>query len=481
MTNDEMLVFLQNAEKTLDIQKFKYKDIDFWPFLRVMLYAENSGRNGHFEIRKIGIAKKISFVFSSLFECFFDRKKHSPLKTSDIYILTASNSRYLLDNKSYFDTFVSPLVEWTTRKYHIDELIPVGDYRLPRSEKTAFIQHNVYLKYLQASFLFKSDPSVNSWVSEWNKLCNLLLDNNYKTDFNIRSIENRIKQLHFLSLWFVSRLKKIKPKIILVMCYYTTPGFALMYAANMLGIKTIDLQHGVQGKKHVAYSIFCNIPKNGWDLLPDVFWNWTKKDADYINSWGEDKHVGLEGGIIWHQYLKNTPELNKNWFTKLDLINDKNKPYILVTFQLLKDNQNFINSIIDIIKSKKGQNFFWLLRLHPGMLDQLNEYKQIFNISNCDVEVATSVPLPLILEKLVLHISRYSSVVIEAAMYGVPSFVEQGRNYFCEYEEDKKIVYFSDDLLEKFLDQKIGLLNNEKRQNLLNSFEVWKNLVESHS
>lgn len=478
MTNEEMLTCLQEAEKEINVGEFIYKGISFWPVLRVMLYAENVGRNGGIEVRKTDRNKIIGFMLQSVFERFYDRKNNQSLQSADGYFLTASSNRNFIQGKGYFNIYASPLVEWGDGYNHIDEMVPLGDYRLPRSEESNFIQFGIYLRYLFGSVLSKKRTREVEWSDEWGKLLRYLFAVGYKTNITIQKLFVRLEQLSLLSLWFEKRLNKINPKYVAVICYYSTPAFALMHAANRLNIRTIDLQHGVQGKNHVAYGAYYNIPAQGWNLLPNVFWNWTQQDAEHINSWGDGKHQGLNGGIIWHHYLQNTPELNKDWFDKLSAINIGNKAYVLVTFQSLKNNHALIEELQKIIVSEKGKNYFWLLRLHPSMPEQMMDYKKLFNMSNCNVELATAAPLPLLLEKTVLHITRYSSVVIEAAMYGITSFVEEGRAFYQDYEKNNKITYFSNDLQEKFVAQKINLQNDEKHSSLIDSEQIWQELLE---
>lgn len=476
MTNEDFLICLQEIEQNFNVRSFVYDGIEFWPQLRVMLYNECAGRNGGVDVRDSSLIKKVSAFFLSFFERFYDRKHHSTVRQSDCYFLTASNSRYKVEGRGFVDTFVSPLIEWMNDSYHIDELVPMMDYRLPRSEKTYFIQHHIYLEYLIAACFPKRQSSSIGWLDDWDQLSAFLYSKGHCTNLNVRAIEKRLKQLSLLSRWFEKRLMAIRPKWAAVMCYYSTSAFALIHAAKRLGIKTMDLQHGVQAKGHVAYDAFYNIPDQGWGLLPDVFWNWTKNDVDNINRWGEGKHRGIEGGIIWHEYLKNTPELNEDCFKQLKTINPSAKPYILVTLQPLNDNQEFINLLIKAIKSNWGDRYFWLIRLHPGMFEQIEKYKALFNFDNSDVSVATSSPLPLLLEKANLHVTRYSSVVIEAAMYNVASLVEKGRTYYQSYEESDLIVYFSDDLQEAYKLHKSFEIQIPKAS-MPDSMQVWKNLL----
>lgn len=473
MKNEELLKYLQEIEIKFDVERLVYKEIEFWPYLRIILYSENSTRNGASDVRTESIKNKLVYVWKSFFERFYDIRRHKKLKRANLYFLTASNSRYYLYNRGNFNPYVSPLVEWSRCSSHIDEFVSMGNYRLPRSEKSSFIQKNIYLNFIKSFFLFKK--SENDVDEQLISIFDFLLKKGYKTDFTLKKVKSRLNQMFLLSKWFKNRLKYINPKLAFVVCYYSTSSFALINAAKSLGIKTVDLQHGVQSKEHIAYSTFNKIPVNGWKLLPDIFWNWTKNDVDYINSWGKSKHIGLNGGIIWHSYLRNNLEFNKYWTDKLNSLNFQKKPCVLVTFQPLNDNDLFINMLKKTIESEKGDKYFWLLRLHPGMMQEINKYKEVFKYANSDVEIGSQAPLPILLKNVGLHITRYSSTVIESYFYGIPSFVEKGYNYFDMYAKSGGIIYFYNDLTCLFSTY-FNKRTDEKNEELVDSQEVFKTL-----
>ena len=89
--------------------------------------------------------------------------------------------------------------------------------------------------------------------------------------------------------------------------------------------------------------------------------------------------------------------------------------------------------IIEALNASGIEAHFWI-RLHPIALDQkglVSRTLEDHGLRNVDVENATALPLYAILRHMDVHITEFSSVVIEAQAFGVPSVTgEQGVIWF---------------------------------------------------
>ena len=112
------------------------------------------------------------------------------------------------------------------------------------------------------------------------------------------------------SQWFTSAkkllLKHKNLKEIYLTCWYTTETMGICAAARQLGIKTIDIQHGKQGKYQAMYSGWTTIPESGYSLMPDKFWCWGKPSCDHILASSPNRkiHLPFVGGYPWVDYYK---------------------------------------------------------------------------------------------------------------------------------------------------------------------------------
>lgn len=205
-------------------------------------------------------------------------------------------------------------------------------------------------------------------------------------------------------------LKIIRPRRIVVVCYYSQWGW--IHAANRAGIPSIDLQHGAQGRHHIAYSYW----KKKFNTLPTEFWTWTLEDKLAIQAWG-GKAICI--GVPYLELAK-TGELESAEAARLTgLVNmEKSRSSVricTVTLQFGTD-LGFIKALLD------EPSCFFLLRLHPAM--RVQEKVQIQDLvraapyPNWEIELSNLVSLPLALSLCDLHITLDSAAVLEAAAMG---------------------------------------------------------------
>jgi hypothetical protein len=212
--------------------------------------------------------------------------------------------------------------------------------------------------------------------------------------------------------------KKIRPKFSFGLCYYSIPMWGMNAAAKELGISSIDMQHGTQGKFHAAYC-FGKIPEEGYNILPKEFWCWDKESYEQILSWTKGTfHQTKFSGNPWFEFLLLDSHKSREIFPK-------DKPIILYTHQPLKPLMD--DYFIETIKKTK-ETYHWWIRLHPNMnkkeRTQLLEIFQENDIMNfVNIDKATELPLPVLLKECTLHISKFSGSIIEAAILGTPSII----------------------------------------------------------
>lgn len=430
-------------EKKYDVSSLRYKGTQYWPLLRMMLGFENdplvpptkgkAGAKDRF--------KKYLNAISSFFENFIDPKNNqSRSKHCDVYYLTHSTCRGVKVKDRHFDTFFAPLRHWCEKAgknlaFYAEELALDAEYRHPRSEKTAYIQKHLTLISFMSGFKYKStilkDTDLAIIESLKNELNLLGFDTN---SINLQAIKKSLTQLELHKNRFSRILESKQPKIVMVVTYYNIFGFSLMAAANALGIKTLDLQHGVQGAGHFAYGNWGCVPEGGWDILPKLFWNWTAEDVANINSWGGEFHSGILGGRIFSQYLNEvdvefptyhalTQNLKRSGCTQV----------VLVTLQPIEC-EDFINSLRDAMRSPDFESVFWLFRLHPAMMEKKDFYSNLLKTTNSDLALCSGLPLDYVLKLSNLHITLNSSVTIEAALEGVPTLLENNCSYYMEWQ-----------------------------------------------
>ena len=84
--------------------------------------------------------------------------------------------------------------------------------------------------------------------------------------------------------------------------------------------------------------------------------------------------------------------------------------------------------VFQVIENDK--TVFWLLRVHPRCakkdLDTMISKLKEKNLDNCEIDFATKLPLKYLMHYINLHITRFSSVAIDAAMFDIPTiFIDE--------------------------------------------------------
>lgn len=287
-----------------------------------------------------------------------------------------------------------------------------------------------------------------------SKLPKVILDGIAWVEEKTHSLNNDyLVQMVFLMMFydslFTELLTKSKVKTIFIVCFYSAYNMGITRAAARLGISTVDMQHGVQGKNNIAYSHWI-LPKEGYNTLPNFFLCWDVKDTDLINSWAKGSpHKAFTGGDLWSETLRfDDPKIElKN---KLPSVPTGDLT-VLFSLQPAKDEipLNLVNAI------KASTNIQWWFREHPLYRKDPNSIRTTLNelgISNkVKLGAVSDLPIPVILSKVDLHITNWSSVVLDAEKVGVPSIIIHpiGKDVFSDMIEEGRAKYY---------DRAIGLL-----------------------
>jgi len=244
---------------------------------------------------------------------------------------------------------------------------------------------------------------------------------------DLREISRQIHFLNGMKTYYLSMFGDLKPKFAAATDIYSLEGMALCLACRECDIPSVDIQHGIQGELHRSYSSWTNVPSDGFELLPTIYWNWSENESRVIDEWSakvRHRHWSIVGGNLWlNKWLDNDwPIINKldNRIAKYkeSVIADK---FILFTLQGF-DIQDWIFEAIVSAPEK----WVWMFRLHPCHEDQrqqILELAKTYKCNNVEIEIANDIPLYALLKNVDIHITGWSAVVVEAESFNVPSIV----------------------------------------------------------
>jgi hypothetical protein len=390
------------VERAIDVTSFTYRGTPVWPVIRMSMYLSSkssvfSGTEG------VSPLRRILFLLSGVIQCCKWLVRSVP--KAETFCLSSAHYK-VTENGQRHDRILEPFLDWmNTRKetFVVAEFTNTYQYKdsLPYQRRVLKIQPLIFLLSVWWRIVFRltATSKVGGEIQELNRLMKEL---QIRFQFN-KSFEYKLYMLWKQSELFESFLRITRARRVLVVCYYDFKSLALTWAANRRGIPVMDLQHGVQGPRHLAYAKWPSTPDY---FLPTHFWVWDEYSARAIAEWKKDTDNILLGC--------------NRWF--MDRIKEKTSDILLFTAQPL--DVPVPSSLIDAIRSYQGTRQ-WYIRLHPYQLQQLPQFEKRFRdeglLEKVNIREASTQPLTEILSRTHLHMTYFSSVTVEAAYYNIPT------------------------------------------------------------
>jgi hypothetical protein len=233
-------------------------------------------------------------------------------------------------------------------------------------------------------------------------------------------------------------LRVLRPRLGAVVSYYGDEGMAFLRACRRLGIPSADLQHGVQGELHVAYGRWPSAPEGGWELLPSVFWCWSEVEASAVRAWAGEApgapHKAWVGGNPMLERWRASggpPEVRERVLAAARAA--PGRANVLVTLQPGFAASPFRAILVAVARDLGPAARIWA-RLHPCMLVEREEVRAALrDAGDVEIDLASDLPLYGLLPHLDAHLTTVSSVVIEAADFGLRSVATDpsARDFFA--------------------------------------------------
>jgi len=423
-SREDVKNIILDIEENYDVCKWKHNGYYLWPVLRIFVYmnlVKNSENvRSDSDPGNISIFSKICSLIRSIKEHIFWKHK----KISKLYV--SSSDHYVHYDGYKYNKYIDVLMdEDNETPLHLSKSNINSNkiYKPGRhlSYSDFLIGYKVYDKFIKSS----TQNSLNI-----NKLCNILSE----LGVVIKGFENKanrnLKTVDLSVLLAEKLLTKLKPTEIWVICYYSSDIMGIIIAADKLSIPTIDLQHGGQGKNHLAYSSWSNIPTEGYEALPNYFYTWDDDSCQNINGWTKDtaKHKALKFGNPWVE----------GWKQKEFRKSDYPWPEKLILYTLQPTGEPLDEYVLETIKNTKHR-WNWWLRLHPRQMNQKDKIssrlKEFGLYKSVNIEEATKLPLPEILTHTSVHITKFSGCALEAYEFDVPTIIidKRGVDMYKQY------------------------------------------------
>ena len=435
----QAVIDLNALEKAYPVHRWKLNGIHLWPILKRELFffefrksqAAKKKKAGGLIIKKgLALVKRKTAAYYQLFTL--------KLHPSDFVFAGAPAHRVTWNGKAY-NRYFDPIITYLNSKNvnsYLTEYYPID-------KKTVFHQDN----FIAGATLYPAFKKAHALSQDWLQLAkepafqDFLLALRLKfPDYESDLEKKLLPVVDAIASWrdlYLYLFKRTKPKYAVGLCYYTHALFGMNVAASELGIISVDMQHGGQGKLHPAYT-FSKVPKEGYNTLPKEFWCWDSSSYGHIKSWTKGKaHQVKLIGNPWFAFLKEAEKSFEGNF-------QGDKKLILFSHQPLVPALD--PYLIQSIKETRG-NYQWWIRLHPRISKAEKEAIEILLkghgiFENVELQKATYLPLPIILNQTAVHLSKYSGTIIESVMSGVPTIIlgEVGHHTFSQFIEEGKAI-----------------------------------------
>jgi hypothetical protein len=256
----------------------------------------------------------------------------------------------------------------------------------------------------------------------------------------VAALTRRARMALAIAAEFERVLEVVRPALAFVVTYYADLGPAFLLACRRRCVLSVDLQHCPQEGAHKAYG-WSALPQTGYAALPAVFWNWTQAEAAFIDEWtsrlAQPWHRSIHGGHVQlTPYLDDADPRTQALDGQYDLISRTGQfeREILVTLQPVSGYREQWDALAVQIEASP-RTWRWWIRRHPASRPyQDQEYLRLVNLRlpNVIVDASSSLPLPALLRRMSVLVSRFSGASAEAANFGVPALFlsEEARGQF---------------------------------------------------
>lgn len=443
-------------EKEFDVHRLRYDSFYVWPILksRLLFNAIYSNSNSKAEVNAgSDNSKRTNRYFSFLLSLYNSIKgilslnlfiyktcKDYKKKKIKFLVLDVGNICYVdYDKGKRYSRYLSPYFEYLNIRGGA-LLLNLSKEKNITNKSTQCYYYNMQnfrtyrqLKYRISLLRNKSEIKKNN-LDEINSYLDTI---NYPVKVDILNLHYYLEEVKMYTKIYFKILKRTRPSAVFFGCFYGNPSYdGLTLAAKKLGIKVVDIQHGVSAFD-TMYLGWDHAPSGGFDLLPDYFWVWSAQDVkEVLDSRGSSIQLQpVLGGNLWYKKFKEEQHPSES-DVLLSKLKGKFKKTILVCLDHSRPLDEFIIEAIE-----KGKDWLWLVRFHPldqkdpGYRDRYIERLKIFE--NVNYSESTNGSLYHVLSLSSYAITYYSTVSFEALTFRVPSMIMGGIK-FKPYEPLEK-------------------------------------------
>ena len=420
--------FLEDVEAHIPVDEWTIDGLRVWPLLRnyhaFALITQHEYNTDSQIVRYMGGWRRFRQIALAMVEGVAvrvrDHDANQPTSMpADVVSLIASSTRFFKIDGHWYNPYCDsfrPHLAARGLTLGVYELAPDGAYRVPRYSSSAFLQNSVFVRAILAAARSRRARGAEhlQGFDEMVLISDRVLGPGVA--YPLETLRFRAAQVQSLRQLFRTHLTKSRPAVGILSGYYSSDAMGFILACRDLGVQTVEVQHGVQGPSHFAYARWGRVPKSGYDLLPEIFWTWDEHARAVISKWAD----GTEGAHS--AFCGGNPCLSLPALGGIGLTNSSGTVRILFTAQAFFGLPEPILAAI----ANSPSEWHWWIRVHPQYWETREPIRHELmrrGLRNWSIDEPSDAPMATALAVSDVHVTEFSSSVLEAEALSVPSVV----------------------------------------------------------
>lgn len=394
-------------EEELDLFNKQINGVYFWELIRLSVVsqiAQKTGLYGQAQVRTESNVKNVShFAYNAFKNIIY---KNPFFSTNIDIVFWGGSRRKLMDDGFWWNIYCDPVMDslFDFNSLLLESTYLGNHFKPCKTNNIKYIDFISFIRYFKNMFIrYRTALSVED-MYDLNKIKSRLID-----VFNITvDIENIVtSSLRMRSVMlpvYRSLLKRIKPKIVVVICSYGKETF--IEACKQQKIPVVELQHGTINRYHTGYS------------FPGKYYSKTTF-PDYFLTFGDYWKKLVQFPIPQERVISTGYPFFDMETAKYNSIPKKN--------QIVFISQGTIGARMSrfAVELQFRQDFDLdiVYKLHPGEYSRWQkDYPWLVN-SGLSVIDDESEPLYKLLAQSKALVGVYSTVVYEGLGMGLPTYL----------------------------------------------------------
>lgn len=276
-------------------------------------------------------------------------------------------------------------------------------------------QVDIHLSFARAAGYFRArqmarDRQLRGIITELLSHVDPLLE----MPLDRESISLEIAKVIFWKKHFENLFVRLNTKRVFIQCYYNVIGLGAVLAANKAGIESFDVQHGLGGSTHYAYS-WSYAPASARTILPTGFLCWSDFDVENIHQsipFGHSTHVA---GANWGRWIELHPALRNHLEKEVERLSRVTSGQRIVVYMLARGEDASMQRKVVAAAHPEGTRVAF--RIHP-----LDRTAKAATVDPLDAAISDAW-LPVVYEVAEAVIGQHSAACLEAALWGTKAVV----------------------------------------------------------